>query len=48
MLAQSALWVVLVYDAGSLDAAWSLVRDLSHAEVVALRHAVARLGLDAR
>lgn len=48
MLAQSALWVGLLYDAGSLDSAWSLVRDLGHAEVVALRHAVPRRGLDAR
>ncbi|MBV8455438.1 MAG: glutamate--cysteine ligase, partial [Acetobacteraceae bacterium] len=48
MLAQSALWVGLLYDAGSLDAAWSLVRELGHAEVVALRLAVPRMGLDAR
>jgi glutamate--cysteine ligase len=48
MLAQSALWVGLLYDPASLDAAWSLVRDLAHAEVVALRLAVPRMGLDAR
>lgn len=48
MLAQSALWVGLLYHPASLDAAWSLVRDVDHAEVVALRQAVPRTGLETR
>ena len=47
MLAQSALWVGLLYDDAALAAAWALVRGQSWAETVALRAAVPRLGLDA-
>lgn len=47
MLAQSALWVGLLYDEAALDAALALVRRAGWADAVALRDAVPRLGLDA-
>ncbi|AUG51895.1 glutamate--cysteine ligase [Thalassospira marina] len=40
-----ALWVGLLYDGASLDAAWDLVKDLSVAEREALRNDVPRLGM---
>ncbi|WP_027135070.1 glutamate--cysteine ligase [Geminicoccus roseus] len=42
-----ALWVGLLYDQTSLDAAWDLVRDWSVAEMEELRGAVPKLGLQA-
>ena len=42
-----ALWVGLLYDQGSLDAAWDLVKGWSMAEREALRDAVPRQALDA-
>jgi len=47
MVAQSALWVGLLYDDAALSAGLSLVKDLSWADVVAIRAAVPRLGLNA-
>ncbi len=47
MLAQSALWVGLLYDDAALAAAESLVAGVTHAEIVASRAAVPRLGLAA-
>ncbi len=46
MLAQSALWVGLLYDPAALSAAEALVRRWSWEDLVALRAAVPRLGLD--
>ena len=40
-----ALWKGLLYDAQAEDAAWAMVADWSHAEVVALRNAVPRTAL---
>jgi len=40
-----ALWVGLLYDQGSLDAAWDLVKDWSMEEREALRNAAPKLGL---
>ncbi|MAZ32940.1 MAG: glutamate--cysteine ligase [Thalassospira sp.] len=40
-----ALWVGLLYDDVALDAAWDLVKDLSHAEREALRDDVPRTAL---
>jgi len=42
-----ALWVGLLYDEQSLDAAWDLVKDWDIAERERLRHEVPRLALDA-
>ncbi len=47
MIAQSALWVGLLYDEAALAAAYSLVRHWSWDDVVTLRAAVPRQGLDA-
>ncbi len=47
MLAQSAFWVGLLYDAAALAAALSLVRGQSWDDTVALRSAVPERGLDA-
>ncbi|MDE2580261.1 MAG: glutamate--cysteine ligase [Rhodospirillales bacterium] len=47
MLAQSALWVGLLYDPAALAAAVALLRDMRWEEAVALRSAVPRLGLAA-
>ncbi|MGH7210855.1 MAG: glutamate--cysteine ligase, partial [Acetobacteraceae bacterium] len=47
MLAQSALWVGLLYDEPALDAALGLVRRAGWIDAVALRAAVPRLGLEA-
>ncbi len=46
MLAQSALWVGLLYDEAALEAALGLIRGVGWAEAVALRDSVPRLGLD--
>ena len=46
MVAQSALWVGLLYDNAALAAAEALVRGMGHADVLALRAAVPRQGLD--
>jgi glutamate--cysteine ligase len=46
MVAQSALWVGLLYDDAALAAAEALVRGMGHADVLALRAAVPRQGLD--
>jgi len=45
MLAQSAFWTGLFYDAAALAAAAALVRPLGHAEILALRDAVPRTGV---
>lgn len=47
MLAQSALWVGLLYDDAALTAADALVREQDWADYVALRAVVPRQGLDA-
>ncbi|MDQ2802671.1 MAG: glutamate--cysteine ligase [Pseudomonadota bacterium] len=47
MLAQSALWVGLLYDEAALAAAYALIRDVSWEEAAALRAAVPQLGLEA-
>ena len=47
MVAQSALWVGLLYDDAALTAAETLLRGISHADALALRAAVPRHGLDA-
>lgn len=47
MVAQSALWVGLLYDDAALSAAEELVRDMTWEDAVALRAAVPRQGLDA-
>lgn len=46
MLALSAFWVGLLYDAVSLDAAWQMVKDWSAEERQALRDNVPKLALD--
>jgi glutamate--cysteine ligase len=48
MLAQSALWVGLLYDESALTAAEAIVRQLTWNELLALRAAVPRLGLEAK
>ena len=48
MVAQSALWVGLLYDDAALTAAESLLRDATWEDVVTLRAAVPREGLAAR
>lgn len=45
--AQAAFWAGLYYDAGALDGAWQLVRELSAEERETMRAEVPRLGLDA-
>ena len=47
MVAQSALWVGLLYDNAALTAAEELVRDMTWEDAVALRTAVPRQGLAA-
>jgi glutamate--cysteine ligase len=47
LCALPALWTGLLYEEGSLDAAWDLVKDWSAAERQALRDAVPRQGLKA-
>lgn len=47
MLAQSALWTGLFYDAAALEAAFALVRPLTHKDVLRLRDAVPRSGVNA-
>jgi glutamate--cysteine ligase len=42
-----ALWVGLLYDSATLDAAWERVKDWSIEEREALRHSVPRLALQA-
>ncbi|HJS87279.1 MAG TPA: glutamate--cysteine ligase [Acetobacteraceae bacterium] len=46
MLAQSALWVGLLYDEAALEAVLALIRDVAWEDAVAARDAVPRLGLD--
>ena len=46
MVAQSALWVGLLYDDAALEAAAALTRGYAWADLVALRQLVPRLGLD--
>jgi glutamate--cysteine ligase len=48
MLAQSALWTGLFYDEAALAAAAALVKPLSHADVLALRDAVPRTGVNTK
>ena len=48
MVAQSALWVGLLYDEAALAAAETLLRDATWDDAVALREAVPREGLAAR
>jgi glutamate--cysteine ligase len=47
MLAQSALWVGLLYDDAALTAAEALLRGAGWEDAIAARSAVPRLGLDA-
>ena len=47
LCALPALWVGLMYDTASLDAAWDLVKDWRVPDLAALREAVPRAGLDA-
>jgi glutamate--cysteine ligase len=47
MTAQSALWVGLLYDGAALEAAYSLVKSVTHAALLQLRADVPRQGLDA-
>jgi glutamate--cysteine ligase len=47
MVAQSALWVGLLYDDAALAAAEALLRGVGHEDALALRAAVPRLGLGA-
>jgi len=46
MLAQSALWTGLFYDEAALEAAAALVRPLAHADILRLRNAVPRTGVN--
>ncbi len=46
MIAQSALWVGLLYDQAALEAALALIRGVTWADAAAARDAVPRLGLD--
>lgn len=46
LLAQPALWTGLFYDDAALAAAHALVRDISYEQLIALREAVPRSGLD--
>jgi glutamate--cysteine ligase len=48
LLALPALWVGILYDDASLDAAWDLAKDWSAAERQQLRDQVPRLGLAAK
>jgi glutamate--cysteine ligase len=48
LLALSALWVGILYDDASLDAAWDLVKDWTAEERQQLRDAVPREGLAAK
>ena len=48
LCALPALWVGLLYDSQSLDAAWDLVKDWTTAEMQALRTQVPRLALKAK
>ena len=48
MLAQSALWTGLFYDAASLAAASALIKPLAHADILALRDAVPRTGINTK
>jgi glutamate--cysteine ligase len=47
MVAQSALWVGLLYDPAALEAAFQLTRTMDAAGCAALRPTVARMGLSA-
>jgi glutamate--cysteine ligase len=47
MVAQSALWVGMLYDDAALEGAWSIVRRHHWSEFAALRPLVARQALDA-
>lgn len=46
LLAQPALWTGLFYDDAALAAAHALVRDISYEQLISLREAVPRSGLD--
>jgi glutamate--cysteine ligase len=46
MVAQSALWVGLLYDGAALTAVEALLRGVGHADALALRAAVPRQGLE--
>ncbi|MEJ2027951.1 MAG: glutamate-cysteine ligase family protein, partial [Limibacillus sp.] len=48
LCALPALWVGLLYDSASLDAAWDLVRDWTHEDHQKLRDETPRLGLQAQ
>lgn len=48
LCALPALWVGLIYDEASLDAAWDLAKTMTAAEREALRKSVPRLALNAR
>ncbi|WP_018631656.1 glutamate--cysteine ligase [Neomegalonema perideroedes] len=48
ILALPALWTGLLYDSAALDAAFDLVKDWTHAEVLALRAAVPAQGMAAK
>jgi glutamate--cysteine ligase len=48
LCALPALWVGLLYDSASLDAAWDLVKDWTHEDHQKLRDETPRLGLQAQ
>jgi len=48
MLAQSALWTGLFYDEAALTAAAALIRSLAYEEILTLRAAVPRTGINTR
>ncbi len=47
LCALPALWVGLLYDSAAMDAAWTLVKDWTHEEVVGAMSGAARHGLKA-
>jgi glutamate--cysteine ligase len=47
LCALPAFWVGLLYDSGALDEARQMVRDWSHADMIAMRDGAARSGLNA-
>ncbi|MDD2875788.1 MAG: glutamate--cysteine ligase [Acidiphilium sp.] len=46
LMAQPALWTGLYYDDAALEAAYALIRDISHDDLIAFRNEVPRSGLD--
>ncbi|MCF3945998.1 glutamate--cysteine ligase [Acidiphilium sp. AL] len=46
LMAQPALWAGLFYDDAALNAAYALIRDIAYDDLIALREAVPKSGLD--